>query len=74
MPRASSRWSTFCEQVARSARIVLGDEEDFLADFGHGLEPALEARFGAVGAGGVEVADALGVGVAQQAVEPAGAR
>ena len=51
--------------------IVLGDQDDLLADLGRLLEPLLEAGLGAVDLGGVEGADAAGVGQPEQPLEDA---
>ena len=53
------------------AGVVFGDQDDLLADLGRLLEPLLEAGLGAVRLGGVEGADAAGVGQPEQAVEDA---
>ena len=49
--------------------LVLGDQDDLLADLGGLLEPLLEAGLGAVSIGGVERADPAGEGQPEQAVE-----
>ena len=51
--------------------LVLGDQDDLLANLGGLLEPLLEAGLGAVEIGGVERADAAGEGQPEQAVEHA---
>ena len=54
------------QHVLRGLGIVLGDQDDLLADLGRLLEPLLEAGLGAVHLGGVEGADAAGVGQPEQ--------
>ena len=63
--------------LGRGLRQILGDHEDLLANLGLLLEPELEVGLGLVPFRGVEAADALGVGVPQNALNArslAGAR
>ena len=53
--------------------VFLGDEEEVFADSGLLLEPGFEVGFGLVGGGGVEGANTLAVGVAEQAGDAASA-
>ena len=53
--------------------VALGRQEDRFADFRHGRQPLADDLLGIlVPLGRVEVADALGVGSPEQAVEPGG--
>ena len=58
------------QHVGGLAHAALGGQEDVLADLGHGLEPVVEDDLGVgVPLGGVEVADALAIGVPQEPFE-----
>ena len=57
------------QQILRGAGVVLGDQDDLLADIRILLKPPLEAGLGAIHPGGVERADPLGVRLADQPLE-----
>ena len=57
------------DHLARLVGMILGGQEDLLADLGLGGEPGLEAVLGMVARGGVVIADPAQERVAQQAVK-----
>ena len=59
--RVSSRCVEHRHHLGRPLGRVLGDDEGLLAGFGHVLEELGDVGLGAVGLGGVDVADAAGV-------------
>ncbi len=50
--------------------MVLGDQKDVLANFGHRLKPASDRWLRAVALGRVDIADAIGPGKAQDSIKP----